>query len=186
MAYLAWRVVVGLNLAIQIDFMRVGHTRCFVDAGSGLLKQKYCRSDVDTVQQIEDVVKTSASINEAETFSWEWREWDKFFERHFRRVKNITSHQRFCFSSSNPGSIALSNSDKHPDVTFRILSAATIADSGLNVDTLPPILAPTDKSDARVKYLYQHIRQFCHEENRDITCPAPAGAGSSDAPEVFE
>ena len=41
LAYCTWRVIVGLNVTIQLDFMRVGHTRCFVDAGFGLLKQKY-------------------------------------------------------------------------------------------------------------------------------------------------
>ena len=98
-------------------------------------------------------LKTSACINKAETFSWEWREWDKFFEKHFRPIENITTHQRFCFSSSNPGSVALSISYKHPDISFRILSAASIADSGLTVDTLPPVLAPAAMSDAPDKYL---------------------------------
>ena len=75
MAYLAWRTLVGLNAEIQLDFMRVGHTHCFVDAGFGLFKQKYRRSDVDTFEQLVEVVRSSATMNEAEKFSWEWREW---------------------------------------------------------------------------------------------------------------
>ena len=70
LAYLAWRVLVGLNQAIQLDFMRVGHTRCFVDAGFGLLKQKYRRGDIDTVAQLAQVIKDSASINRVGTVSW--------------------------------------------------------------------------------------------------------------------
>ena len=92
MAYLAWRILVGLNAEIQLDFMRVGHTRCFVDAGFGLLKQKYRRSNVNTFEQLVGVVRSSATMNEAEKFSWEWREWDKYFELRFRPVKNITSY----------------------------------------------------------------------------------------------
>ena len=44
-AYLAWRVIVGLNEEIELSFMRVGHTRCFVDGGFGLLKQRYRKRD---------------------------------------------------------------------------------------------------------------------------------------------
>ena len=48
---------------------------------------------------------------------------------------------------------ALSISYKHPDIFFRILSADSIADSGLTVDTLPPVLAPAAMFDAPDKYL---------------------------------
>ena len=87
-------------------------------------------------------------------FSWEWRERDKFFEKHFRPGKDTTTYQRFDF----PLLIlvlhaALSISYKHPAIFFRILSAASIADSGLTVDTLPPVLAPAAMSDAPDKYL---------------------------------
>ena len=44
-AYLAWLVIVGLNEEIELSFMRVGHTRCFVDGGFGLLKQRYRKRD---------------------------------------------------------------------------------------------------------------------------------------------
>ena len=173
MAYLAWQILVGLNAEIQLDFMRVGHTRCFVDARFGLLKQKYRRSDVDTFEQLVGVVRSSATMNEAEKFLWEWREWDKYFELIFRPVKNITSYQRFHFSSTNPGFVSLSLSDKYPDKTFKILSAANVADHGLSSATLPAILTPAGMTNARQQYLFQHIRQFCHEESRDITCQPP-------------
>ena len=35
MAYFSWRVLSGLNTSIQISFMRVGHTRCSIDATFG-------------------------------------------------------------------------------------------------------------------------------------------------------
>ena len=68
MAYLAWRIFVGLTDEIQLDFMRVGHTRCFVDTGFGLLKQKYRKADVNTVAQLVTVINSSAGINNAEEF----------------------------------------------------------------------------------------------------------------------
>ena len=51
-AYLAWRMMVGLNTRIELDFMQVGHTRCFVDAGFGLLEQRYRKVDVDTITHL--------------------------------------------------------------------------------------------------------------------------------------
>ena len=186
LAYLAWRIITGLNTEIQLDFMRVGHTRCFVDAGFGLLKQRYRRSDVDTLEQLAEVVQTSATMNEAEKFGWQWHEWDSFFSTHFRPVKNITAYQRFTFSAASPGEVAMSISDKHPDKTFRIISQHHLASNTWSSSALPPVLIPAGLSATRAQYLYQHIRQFCHEESRDVTCPKPAGGDASAAPEVAE
>ena len=62
-AYLAWRVVVGLHRKISLSFMVAGHTRCLVDGCFGLLKQKFRQSDVYTLQQLSEVVNSSAMCN---------------------------------------------------------------------------------------------------------------------------
>ena len=67
--------MVGLNMCIELDYMRVGHTRCFVDAGFGLLKQKYRKADVDTITHLVEAVESSSGFNKAVTFCWEWRSW---------------------------------------------------------------------------------------------------------------
>ena len=176
LAYLAWRVIVGLNSEIQLDFMRVGHTRCFVDAGFGLVKQKYRRADVDTVDQLVEVVNSSASMNVAVPFCWEWRAWEAFMKVHFRTVRNITFYQRYKFLSGKPGVVEMSMSDTLPDKSFTILSSPA---SALKADSLPPVLQPGGLSQDRAQYLFKEIRQFCHEESRDITCPAPQQAVQS-------
>ena len=58
-------MIVCLNDEIELSFMRVGHTRCFVDGGFGFLKQRYRKSDVDTVQQLADATEESAAFNKA-------------------------------------------------------------------------------------------------------------------------
>ena len=78
-AYFMWRTLVGLNKEITLSFMRVGHTRCLVDACFGLLKQRYRSSECDTMQHLEAIVQTSAKCNSVQLFDWEWREWDTFF-----------------------------------------------------------------------------------------------------------
>ena len=156
--------------------MRVGHTRCFVDAGFGLVKQKYRRADVDTVDQLVEVVNSSASMNVAVPFCWEWRAWDAFMKVHFRMVRNITFYQRYKFLSGKPGVVEMSMSDTLPDKSFTILSSPA---SALKADSLPPVLQPGGLSQDRAQYLFKEIRQFCHEESRDITCPAPQQAVQS-------
>ena len=43
-------MAVGLNDKIVFSFMRVGHTRCMVDACLGPLRKRYRASDCDTVK----------------------------------------------------------------------------------------------------------------------------------------
>ena len=177
MAYLSWQTLVGLSDEIQIDFMRVGHTQCFVDAGFGLLKQKYRRGDVDTLAQLATVINDSAHINHAEEFCWEWRSWDSYLKGFFKPIRN--SYKRFSFSSSEPGYVEMSEYDTHPDQSFKVLSTPP---SQLSRDSLPPVLPHAGLSIERAKYLYEQIRPFCHKESRDITCPAPEISGAAPKP----
>ena len=95
--------------------MHVGYTRCFVDGKFGLLKQKYRRGDVDSLAQLASVITDSGHINYPEQFSWEWRSWDSDLKGFFKPIYNMTSSQRFSFSSSKPGYVEISGSDTHPD-----------------------------------------------------------------------
>ena len=62
-AYLCWRVVCGLSEELTLSFMRVGHTRCSVDAKFGRLKQSFRKSDVDSVADVVTAVaEGSATI----------------------------------------------------------------------------------------------------------------------------
>ena len=170
LGYLSWRTMVGLNEHIELDFMRVGHTRCFVDAGFGLAKQKYRKGDIDTVAHLADAVNSSAAFNEAQTFSWDWRAWDSYLKESFKPVKNITGCQRFCFSAAKPGEVEMSCSNKFPDRTINILK---VPGTSFTMADLPPVLEPEGLSRDRAAYLFKEIRQFCHEESRNITCPEP-------------
>ena len=167
--------MVGLNMRIELDFMRVGHTRCFVDTGFGLLKQKYRKADVDRITHMVEAVESPAGFNEAVTFCWEWRYWDAFFADKFKPVKNITPDQRFCFSSSKPGEVEMSCSDKYPDKTLNILRQQ---DPGFSTTNLPPTLQPQGITPERALYLFKEIRQFCHSEPSVLPSPALSPTGS--------
>ena len=173
-AYLCWRTILGLNTAIELRFMRVGHTRCFVDGGFGFLKQKYRKSDVDTVAQLAEVVNNSVGFNQAKVYNWDWRAWDTFLAQFFNPVRNITKFQNFIFSSTSPGRVQMSGSTTLDDCTITVLKSSVEAAS-VSTAGLPPSIAPAGLSQQRAEYLYKEIRKHCHEENRDITCPPPAG-----------
>ena len=175
LGYLCWRILVGLNTSIEVCFMRIGHTRCFVDGGFGLIKQKYRKSDVDTLQQFADVVDQSAQINHAVKFSWDWSQWDAFLAEYFTPVKNITKCQRFVFSFSEPGKVSMSGSSNLADKTISLVKSATNPNL-FHRDSLPMTLPPAGKTRTRADYLFKQIRQHCHEENRDTTCPDPDAA----------
>ena len=89
LAYFMWRTLVGLNKEITLSFMRVGHTRCMVDACFGLLKQRYRSSECDTMEHLQGIVQASAKCNSTQLFEWEWREWDKFLSEKFKPLPGI-------------------------------------------------------------------------------------------------
>ena len=86
LAYLCWCVLVGLEADIKLSFMVVGHTRCAVDGGFGVVKKKIRSSDTDTACQLVDLVNPSGLRNTATLCDWQWRSWDSFFMNDFKRV----------------------------------------------------------------------------------------------------
>ena len=58
--------------------MIAGHTRCLVDGCFGLVKRRYRRYDMYTMEQLEDVVRSSAACNIAQLIlgsDVHWRDW---------------------------------------------------------------------------------------------------------------
>jgi len=63
--YLAWRVMVGLNQLVTISFLLVRHTKFSPDWCFGPFKQRFRRTFVSSLQEIADVVESSADVNAA-------------------------------------------------------------------------------------------------------------------------
>ena len=81
MAYLAWRCMVGLHDKITLSFMVVGHVSCLVDGCFGMLKRKYCRSDIFTMDQLAEVVDLSAACDVSQAVqnsSVVWYDWHNY------------------------------------------------------------------------------------------------------------
>lgn len=103
--YLAWRVATGLHEEITLSFMRVGHTRCFVDGNFGFIKKCYRSADIDTVQQLSPLVERSSKMNVPQMFQWDWRDWQEMLGSLFTAVKGIIKYQHFRLSSKTFGKL---------------------------------------------------------------------------------
>ena len=64
--YLLWRVMVGLYRSITLPFLIVGHTKFSPEWCFGLLKQRFRRTVVGCLDDLVQVVKTSATVNVAQ------------------------------------------------------------------------------------------------------------------------
>ena len=173
LAYFMWRTLVGLNEEIILSFMRVGHTRCMVDACFGLLKKRYRSSDCDTMEHLKTTVELSAKCNSVQFYSWEWREWDSFLSTSFRPYPGIRKIQHFRFTNKSPGIVFTRAACDDPESQFNLLKRGVRVNQ-FRVDRLPQILAPPGISATRAQYLHDEIREFVFPEFRDALCPSPS------------
>ena len=59
--YLMWRVLTGLHHTIQLHFMIAGHTKFSPDACCGLIKRKFHKTAVSSLDDLAHVVEESAA-----------------------------------------------------------------------------------------------------------------------------
>ena len=174
LAYLAWRCLKGLHERICLSFMIAGHTRCLVDGCFGLLKRKYRRSDCFTMEQLAEVVNSSAAPNVAQLMPGSgisWREWDAFFVGHFRKVPNISRMHHFEFTSTSLTATVRyreSLDDEWMSTDLLKTTKEQLIDAGL-----PPVIPAGGLSLKRQAYLHSDIRPFVPDAYKDTLCPAP-------------
>ena len=178
MAYLMWRVLVGLNEEIIISFLLVGHTKFAPDWGFGLFKRLFKRTKVGTIYDIADVVRKSANVNHPQLISdydgntfVKFFDWSSIFEETTTAIKGISKMHHFRFTRSHPGYVFVKNSSDDHESKINLLKAVPWTPSK---DGLPPIIHPPGLSLERKGYLYNKVREFCPDEAKDSACPSPA------------
>ena len=152
--------------------MRVGHTRCLVDGHFGLIKKIYRQSDTETRQQMAEVVQRSSVNNVPQLFTWEWREWDMFLQKFFKRIPLITKYQHFRFTADDPGTVFVSTSCHSEEKPIELFKRRVTATS-IKRAAIPAVILPGGLTDERMKYLYEQICPFVSPRFQDITCPPP-------------
>ncbi|WAR12704.1 hypothetical protein MAR_026884 [Mya arenaria] len=63
LAYLSWRIQMGLHEEILLLMQIPGHTRCLVDSGFANIKKLFRQCDVESLAQLAEVVDKSSKSN---------------------------------------------------------------------------------------------------------------------------
>ena len=185
-AYLAWRVMTGLHEKISLSFMTAGHTRYLVDGCFGLLKQSYRRNDIYTLNQLADVVNSSAGCNTSYVLSDNdllWSGSDDWLADFFKPIKGIRKLHHFVFSKNFPGVVKVKESLEAEEAEHSILRSSGSVET-IQAAGLPPQLPRGALGAERSKYLYKEIRPLIPQAFQDQLCPAPPQAATEQATEA--
>ena len=177
MQHLMWRAMAGLHHSITISFMVVGHTKFAPDGCFGLLKRAFRRTEVSSLADLEQVVQTSAVVNECQLDGSQTgesivpvRDWASFLGPKFKKLTGIKQYHHFRFDKSSPGAVYLRvHSDSVEEKRILVKDPSWKPDA----TDLPPLIQPTGLSLDRQTYLFEKIRDFCREDTKDLVCPNP-------------
>ena len=175
--YLMWRVLTGLHHTINLHFTITGHTNFSPDACFGLIKRKFRKTDVSSLDDLARVVEESAACNICQLVGAQdgrvivpSRDWAGFLSSYYRRLDGIKQYHHFRFERSHPGVVFLKKTamaEEEERVLLRVAWTPSPTDK-------PPSIAPQGLSLERQKYLFDKIREYCREDVRDLVCPDPA------------
>ena len=174
--YLSWRASTNRHTSITFSFLVVGHTKFAPDWCFGLFKRQFRRTNVGCLRGIAQVVNDSALCNVSQLVCDEnghtivpTYDWTDYFAPHLKKVTGIKKYHHFRFTSSEPG-VVYARVHADTDEVRMDLNKSSPPWSP-NKDELPPIVAPKGLSAEQQWYLYENIRPFCPDSDKDITCP---------------
>jgi hypothetical protein len=173
--YYCWLTLNGTYDFVEVNFMIPGHTKFICDRYFGLLKTLYCKTRINTIDDVVRVVmhSTKGGINKAIRYQsgdgWTYYDFTKYFVPHFHKIPHLKQYQHFLFKSNEPGKVfcrKLLNSEYE---TFTLLKPSNRFDPFAPI----PILNAQPVPYSRQKYLYDEVRRFVDDPYKDITCPIP-------------
>lgn len=171
-----WLVMIGRYKEISVNFMIPGHTKFHCDGFFGNIKKKYKSTKINTINDIEDVINTSAVGNSALLFKkepeWKWYDFQSFFDGNFNKLPYITQYYHFRFSKileEDIGKIYLSVKAGGEETCFQLLKLNINFDPNKQLTIIP--VAPLSKD--RKEYLYKNLRQYVEGPFKDIHFPKP-------------
>ena len=98
-------------------------------------------------------------------------DWTDFFAPHLKKVASIKKYHHFRCDSSQPGVVFVK---QHADTDEEKINLMKCTPPWLpDPNNLPSLVPPKGLSAERQWYLYESIRPFCPESDKDATCPLP-------------
>ena len=160
----------------SLSFLPAGHTKFSPGTCFGLLKQKFRKCDVDSLDDFATVVEKSASVNESQLVGNTNGEvivptydWTSYFAAFYKKIDRIKGYFHFKFDAQSPGVVFLRRICDGPVTEVKLWKGC----QELIEDELPPVVPPKGLTSERQWYLYDKIRRYCRDECKDITCPLP-------------
>uniref|UniRef100_A0A1X7SUS6 Uncharacterized protein n=1 Tax=Amphimedon queenslandica TaxID=400682 RepID=A0A1X7SUS6_AMPQE len=93
----------GLNVSISISFPPIGHTKFSPDWCFALIKQNFCKAEVDTLDDFVQVAEQSSAVNKAQPVGSsngelivETFDWSSYFVTLFKKIKGMKGFQHCC------------------------------------------------------------------------------------------
>lgn len=170
----AWLIMLKWYDDITINFMIPGHTKFICDSNFGHIKKKYWKTKINTMDDIERVIKSSAKLNEAVRYKnnpeWTWYDFDSFLRPHFKPLPNIKQYHHFRFSNENNdiGKVYVSKKSGETETSFILLNNNKFNfNEELNIIPISPL------TNERKNYLYTKVRQHVDDPYKDIHFSKP-------------
>jgi hypothetical protein len=132
------------------------------------------------MSEIAKVVETSTAGgqnnayvigNEQLSRPFHYYNWADFLSLFYNAIPQITSYYHFRFDMGHPGTVFVREFVDAEEKEVKIIKPDIIIDQ----NGLPSEIIPSGLSEERKQYLFEHIRQFCDERYKDVTCPEPRG-----------
>ena len=95
--------------------------------------------------------------------------WSSFFAPLFRKLPAIKKFHHFRMTSTKPGTMYYKEHSDSPEESFDVLKVPWSTDSSV----LPEVVPPRGLTPERQWYLFEQIRPFCPDADKDVTCPKP-------------
>ena len=181
--YWVWRTMLGLCDSAELNFMIVGHTKFATDRFFGLIKRRYNKCVVDTLEDLVNVVNSSSfgGHNVAQLtvdpVSGErfvtWYGWSSFLQKMFKPIEALTKYHHFRTSAAEPGVVYARLLASSAEERFNVLRNPGV----LDMAALPEKITPAGLPLQRQWYLYQQIAPLCSSRlAASLTCPKPTRA----------
>ena len=97
-------------------------------------------------------------------------DWTDHFAPHFKKLPGIKKYHHFRMSSSTPGSVFVKEHSDSTEVRIDLLKDSWSPDA----HELPRLTPPRGLSADRQWYMFEQIRPFCPDDDKDVTCPKPS------------
>ena len=154
------------------------------DAGFGLIKKRYRRANVYTIEQVANEVKRSTRATERNDAiileKKDFGNWKSTLQKFFISLKGISSFSVFIFDKSYPpGEVHVRKYEDDKFQIYNLLKPEVQPDkilkdrAFLNLQKrLDPLVQP--QMQAKKQWdLYEKVRPYVPLEYQDIVCPQP-------------